>query len=159
MDQEIWKLVTNGSKDWVTWNIDDMRMRPHGLNERRLLSNLVYSNSDCLDVWVDGVELRHGGITMSLNEKKISEDLEISENEYIIYCYPNILHSLNEQIIARFGETLSVELTWKNNINIDIEKDNAEKLFKLLDSLEENEDVQNVSSNFEVSEEVLSTIT
>jgi 5-methylthioadenosine/S-adenosylhomocysteine deaminase len=80
--QEIWKLVTNGSKDWVTWNMDDMRMRPHGLNERRLLSNLVYSNADCLDVWVDGVELRHGGITMSLNVNKTSEDLENSVKDY-----------------------------------------------------------------------------
>ena len=88
-----------------------------------------------------------------------SEDLEISENDYIIYCDPNILHSLNEQINDRFGETLSSGLVWKNNINIEVQKDNAEKLFKLLNTLEENEDVQNVSSNFEVSEEVLATLT
>ena len=88
-----------------------------------------------------------------------SEDLEISESDYIIYCDPNILHSLNEQIINRFGDTLSTGLTWKNNINVEVQKDNAEKLFKLLNTLEENEDVQNVSSNFEVSEEVLATLT
>ena len=88
-----------------------------------------------------------------------SEDLEISESDYIIYCDPNILHSLNEQINDRFGETLSAGLTWKNNINVEVQKDNAEKLFKLLNTLEENEDVQNVSSYFEVSEEVLATLT
>ena len=91
--------------------------------------------------------------------EKGSEDLEISESDYIIYCDPNILHSLNEQINDRFGETLSAGLTWKNNINVEVQKDNAEKLFKLLNTLEENEDVQNVSSNFEVSEEVLATLT
>ena len=113
---------------------------------------------------------RLGAITMGKNSakeedlfefivEKGSEDLEISENEYIIYCDPSILHSLNEQIIVRFGETLSAELTWKNNINIEVQKDNAEKLFKLLNTLEENEDVQNISSNFEVSEEILATFT
>ena len=91
--------------------------------------------------------------------KNHSEDLKISENEYIIYCDPNILHSLNEKIIDRFGETLSSELTWKNNINVKVQKSTAEKLFKLLNTLEENEDVQSVSSNFEVSEETLAALT
>ena len=40
-----------------------------------------------------------------------------------------------------------------------MEKETAEKLFKLLNVLEENEDVQVVSSNFEVSEEILSSLT
>ena len=88
-----------------------------------------------------------------------SDDLEISEDEYIIYCDPNILHSLKEKIIVRIGETLSAELIWKNNINVEVQKDNAEKLFNLINTLEENEDVQNVSSNFEVSEEVLADLT
>jgi len=88
-----------------------------------------------------------------------SEDLEISENEYIIYCDSNIMHSLNEQIISKFGETLSSQLTWKNNTNVEVQKDKAEKLFELLNTLEENEDVQFVSSNFEVSEEILETLT
>ena len=57
-------------------------MRPHGFEKRRLLANLVYSNSDCLDVWVDGVELRHGGITMSLNVDEISQNLEMAVKEY-----------------------------------------------------------------------------
>jgi len=80
--QDLWKLATNGSKDWVAWNIDDMRMQPHGIDERRLLANLVYSNADCLDVWVDGVELRHGGITMSLDVNEISNNLKQSVQDY-----------------------------------------------------------------------------
>ena len=80
--EKLWKLSTKGSNDWVTWNLDDIRMRPHGFEKRRLLANLVYSNSDCLDVWVDGVELRHGGITMSLNVDEISQNLEIAVKEY-----------------------------------------------------------------------------
>jgi len=88
-----------------------------------------------------------------------SEDLEISEEEYIIYCEQSILHQLNEKIISKFGQTNSVELIWKSDLNIEVQKDSAEKLFKLLNILEENEDVQSVSSNFEVSDEILESLT
>jgi len=88
-----------------------------------------------------------------------SEDFEVSEDEYQIYCDHNELHNLNEKIIKKFGNTNSSELIWKSENNINIEKDNAEKLFKLLNVLEENEDVQVVSSNFEVNDEILSSLT
>lgn len=88
-----------------------------------------------------------------------SKDLEVSEDSYLIYCDQNDLHTLNEKIIEKFGETKSSQLMWKSENNIKVQKDTAEKLFKLLNTLEDNEDVQNVSSNFEVSEEVLQTLT
>ena len=88
-----------------------------------------------------------------------SEDFEINDEDYNIYCDQNELHFLNSKIIDRFGETKSVELIWKSVNNINVEKYAAEKLFKLLNLLEENEDVQVVSSNFEVSEEILSSLT
>ena len=48
---------------------------------------------------------------------------------------------------------------WKSENNIEVQKDTAEKLFKLLNTLEDNEDVQSVSSNFEVNDEILQTLT
>jgi len=88
-----------------------------------------------------------------------SEDFEVNQDEYQIYCDPNYLHNLNEKIVKRFGQTSSVELIWKSENNINVEKEVAEKLFKLLNVLEDNEDVQVVSSNFEVSDEILSSLT
>ncbi len=88
-----------------------------------------------------------------------SEDFEANEDEYQIYCDQNELHILNEKIIKKFGQTNSSELIWKSENNINVQKDTAEKLFKLLNVLEENEDVQIVSSNFEVSDELLSSLT
>ena len=87
-----------------------------------------------------------------------SEDFETNEVDFIIYCDPNILHNLNEKIQKKFGET-SIELIWKSESSIDIKQENSEKLFKLLNTLEENDDVQSVSSNFNVSEEILETLT
>ena len=88
-----------------------------------------------------------------------SEDLESNEDEYIIFCQNANLHILNEKIILKFGQTASAELIWKSENTIEVTKDTAEKLFKLLDSLEDNEDVQSVSSNFEVSEDILASLT
>ena len=87
------------------------------------------------------------------------EDLEENNEDHIIYCEHTILHSLNEKIISKFGQTLSADLIWKSDTTIDVQKETAEKLFKLLNSLEENDDVQGVSSNFEVSEEILESLT
>ncbi len=88
-----------------------------------------------------------------------SEDFEINRDDYQIYCDQNILHDLNEKIQKQFGQTNSSELIWKSKNSINIEKETAEKLFKLLNNLEENDDVQLVSSNFEVSDEILSSLT
>ena len=88
-----------------------------------------------------------------------SEDFEVNQEEYQIYCNQDELHNLNEKILKKFGQTNSSELIWKSENNINVEKEAAEKLFKLLNMLEENDDVQVVSSNFEVSDEILSSLT
>ena len=88
-----------------------------------------------------------------------SEDFEVNQEEYHVYCDQNELHNLNEKIVKKFGQTNSSELIWKSENNINVEKEAAEKLFKLLNILEENDDVQVVSSNFEVSDEILSSLT
>ena len=88
-----------------------------------------------------------------------SKDLELNEEDYIIYCDQSILHNLNEKIILQFGQTSAAELIWKSDTTLEVKKNAAEKLFKLLNSLEDNEDVQEVSSNIEVSEDILTSLT
>ncbi len=88
-----------------------------------------------------------------------SEDLEVNEEDYVIYCEQSVLHTLNNKIVSKFGSTKSAELIWKSDTSVEVEKDSAEKLFKLLNALEDNDDVQGVSSNFEVSEETLASLT
>ena len=113
---------------------------------------------------------RLGSITLNksdINEEELfdfivengSEDYEINEDEFNIYCDQNNLHQLNQKIIEKFGPTNFTGLIWKSENEISISKDKAESLFKLLNILEENEDVQAVSSNFDVSDDVLDTLT
>jgi len=75
-------LATKGSKDWVSWDLSDIRMRPIGKDGRRLLANLLYSDAKCMDVFVDGKSIRRNGVTLTLNEKEIGRQLEDSAVEY-----------------------------------------------------------------------------
>ena len=88
-----------------------------------------------------------------------SDDYEISDNEYIIFCDQNQLHHLNDKINQTYGQTNYSNLIWRSKNTINIGKETADKLFKLLEILEENDDVQAVSANFEVDEAVMSSLT
>ena len=88
-----------------------------------------------------------------------TDDYETNDDEYIIYCDQNKLHQINEKMHKTYGETNYCNLIWKSKNNININKETADKLFKLLEILEDNDDVQGVSSNFEVDENVMSSLT
>ena len=60
-----------------------------------------------------------------------SEDLEINEDEYIIYCDQIIYIHLMKKLLKNLVKLNHSELTWKSENNIDVQKDSAEKLFKL----------------------------
>ena len=81
--EETWKLATKGSCDWITWDLNDIRMAPLGRDGRRLLPNLLYSGGKVMDVFVEGEALRRDGTTLTVDEHNARESL----NEAVIdYC-------------------------------------------------------------------------
>jgi transcriptional/translational regulatory protein YebC/TACO1 len=56
---------------------------------------------------------------------------------------------------AKFGEPRKAALVWKPQNTVAVNDDQGEKLFKLIESLNEHDDVQNVYANFEVSDALL----
>ena len=88
-----------------------------------------------------------------------TDDYEVLDDQYMIFCEQNQLHQLNDKINKTFGQTNYSNLIWKSKNSINIERESAIKLFKLLEILEDNDDVQGVSSNFEVDEAVMSSLT
>ena len=52
----------------------------------------------------------------------------------------------------------SAELTFLPTVNVPLDADGAKKVFKLIDALEDCDDVQNVYANFDVSDEVLAEV-
>ena len=80
--REAWNLATKGSKDWVTWNLNDIRMRPFGENGHRIINHLIFSNTECCDMWVDGVAIRKDSITNTIDEEEVSIELENAVKRY-----------------------------------------------------------------------------
>jgi len=84
--EETWQLATKDSLDWVTWDLNDIRMSPIGRDGRRLLPNLLYSGGRVLDVFVDGEALRRDGTTLTVDENSAREAL----NEAVIDYYAEL---------------------------------------------------------------------
>ena len=75
-------LATKGSKDWVVWDLADVRMRPRGRSDNRHLANLIFNGANCLDMWVDGKALRRDGVTLTLNELAILDEIDSAVQSY-----------------------------------------------------------------------------
>ena len=69
-------LATKGSKDWAVWHLSDVRMRPRGRSDNRHLANLIFNGADCLDLWVNGQAVRKHGVTQTLDETAILDEID-----------------------------------------------------------------------------------
>ncbi len=88
-----------------------------------------------------------------------AEDCVSSEDGHDLYCALDDLHEVNEALTQRFGEAESAKAIWKPQNTIEVTGESVAKLFKFLDAMDENEDVQNVYANFEVSDSELAKLT
>lgn len=85
-----------------------------------------------------------------------AEDCFEQEDSYIIYTNPNDLNEVREFLNKKFGDQKTAKLSWnpQNLVTID-SVDQATTLYKFIDSLEDNDDVQNIIGNFVISSEIL----
>jgi transcriptional/translational regulatory protein YebC/TACO1 len=75
-----------------------------------------------------------------------------------ILCAPDDLNSVREQLEARFGAPSEAHLGWRPQATVPVADERAETLFRLIEQLDENDDVQRVIANFEVSEAALARL-
>jgi YebC/PmpR family DNA-binding regulatory protein len=78
-----------------------------------------------------------------------------SEDGHEIICAPDDLAAVRDALEARLGPPESARLGWRPQVNVPVGPEQAETLFRLLETLDENDDVQRVTANFEVDDEVL----
>ena len=81
-----------------------------------------------------------------------AEDVVSSEAGHEITTASDALAEVAKALEAKFGEPKKTALTWKPQNNVAVDDETGEKLLRLMDNLDENDDVQNVYSNFELSE-------
>jgi YebC/PmpR family DNA-binding regulatory protein len=71
---------------------------------------------------------------------------------------PEDLFAVRDALEARFGPADAAKLEWRPNVTVPLDEDGAAALLKLVDALDEHDDVQNVTANFEVSDEVMAKL-
>ncbi|MBY5837610.1 YebC/PmpR family DNA-binding transcriptional regulator [Rhizobium leguminosarum bv. viciae 248] len=87
-----------------------------------------------------------------------ADDVESDEDGHYITCAFEALGEVAKALESSLGEAETVKAVWRAQNNVPIDEEKAQSLLKLIDSLEDDDDVQNVYSNFEVSEEVLAKL-
>ncbi len=84
-----------------------------------------------------------------------ADDVSSSENGHEIYASQDTFREVAKALEAKFGEPRKAALTWKPQNTVPVDDETGEKLLKLIDLLNEHDDVQNVYANFEVSDALL----
>jgi YebC/PmpR family DNA-binding regulatory protein len=81
-----------------------------------------------------------------------ADDVVSSENGHEVYAAQDTFREVAKSLETKFGEARKAQLTWKPQNTIAVDDETGEKLIKLIDLLNEHDDVQNVYANFEVSD-------
>ena len=83
-----------------------------------------------------------------------ADDVESGEDGHTVWTDMESLHEVAGALEKALGEPEAVKLAWKPNLTVDVAEGDAPTLFKLVDALEDDDDVQTVWGNYTVSDEV-----
>ncbi|MBZ8119673.1 YebC/PmpR family DNA-binding transcriptional regulator [Roseovarius sp. LXJ103] len=84
-----------------------------------------------------------------------AEDAESSEDGHVIWCADTDLNDVSTALEAALGESENTKLVWRPTVTTELDLEGMQKLMKLVDALEDDDDVQRVTANFEASDEVM----
>jgi len=84
-----------------------------------------------------------------------ADDVVSGEGGHEIYASTEGYRDVAKALEAKFGEPRKAALIWKPQNTVAVDDETGEKLLKLMDLLNEHDDVQNVYANFEVSDALM----
>jgi YebC/PmpR family DNA-binding regulatory protein len=84
-----------------------------------------------------------------------AEDCETNDETHVIICADTDLNEVSTALEAELGESDSTKLFWQPNIHSDLDVETLTKLMKLVDALEDDDDIQTVTTNMEATDEVM----
>ena len=82
-------------------------------------------------------------------------DVVSDTDGHTITCAPEDFGQTSESLAERFGDPREAGLVWKPSVVTEVPEDKAPTLFRLIDDLEDNDDVQSVAANFEIADDVI----
>jgi len=84
-----------------------------------------------------------------------AENVESSEEGHVITCADTDLNEVSTALEEALGESETAKLIWQPTTTTARDLDGAQKLMKLIEVLEDDDDVQRVTANFEISDEIM----
>ncbi len=84
-----------------------------------------------------------------------ADDIESGDDGHTIWTAAEDLHQVAGDLEKALGAASNVKLAWKPNITVEMDEKGAGTLLKLIDVLDDDDDVQTVWGNYEISDEVM----
>jgi YebC/PmpR family DNA-binding regulatory protein len=81
-----------------------------------------------------------------------ADDVVSTETTHEVYAGQTNFGSVAKVLEAKFGEPRKASLVWRPQNTVAVDDEQGEKLIKLIDNLNDHDDVQNVYANFEISD-------
>jgi YebC/PmpR family DNA-binding regulatory protein len=83
-----------------------------------------------------------------------AEDVESDDEGHWVYCADTDLNDVATSLEKQLGESETTKLIWKPQTSTEVDLETAQKVMKLIEALEDDDDVQNVTANIDVPEDV-----
>ncbi len=87
-----------------------------------------------------------------------AEDVQSDAEAHEVTCAIDDLFAVRDALVARFGEPEFARLDWRPTTTVTLDEDRAASVLRLVEALDENEDVQNVYANFDIPEAVMQKV-
>ena len=87
-----------------------------------------------------------------------ADDVESGEDEHEIWTAADGLHEVAKALEAALGDNAGAKLAWRPKEWVEVGTETAQQLLKMIDTLEDLDDVQNVYGNYDVPEDVLASL-
>lgn len=87
-----------------------------------------------------------------------AEDVQSNAELHVVYTTVEQFNEVRDTLGKKFGDPESAKLTWRPTTTTMVDQEKAETLLKMIEVLEENDDVQSVTTNVEFSEEVANNL-
>ena len=87
-----------------------------------------------------------------------AEDVISGDGGHDIYCAPDNFSLVRDSLEEALGDPETAHLDWRPQNTIELAHGEAETLLKMLNALDDNDDVQQVAANFDISEDVIAQL-
>jgi YebC/PmpR family DNA-binding regulatory protein len=87
-----------------------------------------------------------------------ADDVTSDAQGHVIVCSFDSLGTVAGALEAKLGEANSVKVVWKPNLTTQVDEEKAQSIMKMLAALDDDDDVQNVFANFDISDEIMAAL-